>query len=36
MGVVMDPKFYENDYMPTGVAELEFIRSPFYEFAKAY
>jgi hypothetical protein len=32
----MDPKFYENDFMPTGVEELDFIRSPFYDLAKGY
>ena len=30
----MDPKFYENDYMITGVDELEVMRSPFYDLAK--
>jgi hypothetical protein len=32
----MDPKFYEKDFMPTNVSELEFIRSPFYDLAKGY
>jgi len=31
----MDPIFYENDYMMTQIEEIDFIRSPFYEFAKS-
>lgn len=34
MGVLMDPKFYENDYMAGKTNELEFVRSPFYDLAK--
>ena len=38
MGVTMDPKFYEKDFMITNVAEeeedIKMMRSPFYEFAK--
>ena len=30
----LDPKFYENDYHSTNAAELEFIRTPLYDFAK--
>ena len=32
----MHPKFYEKDVSPTSIAELEFIRSPFYDLAKIY
>jgi hypothetical protein len=34
MGVVMDPRFYENDYMAGKTSELEFVRSPFYDLAR--
>jgi hypothetical protein len=33
--LVVDPKFYENDFMLTSIEEIEFIRSPFYDYAKA-
>ena len=33
--MIMDPKFYENEYYTTFVEDVEFIRSPFYDFAKA-
>jgi hypothetical protein len=33
-GLVMDPKFYENDFM-AGRGDLEFVRSPFYDLAKS-
>lgn len=29
----MHQKFYENDFEPTSIEELEFIRSPFYDLA---
>ena len=29
----MHTKFYENDFEPTSIEELEFIRSPFYDLA---
>ena len=32
--VIMDPKHYEKDYMLTNDADVKFMRSPFYEFAK--
>lgn len=34
MSVLMDPKFYENDFMATNEDELQYMRSPFYEFAR--
>ena len=34
MSVLMDPKFYENDFMATNDTELEFVRSPFYDLAR--
>ena len=34
MGTVMDPKFYENDYLAGKSDELEFVRSPFYDLAR--
>ena len=30
----MDPRFYENDFLPGITSELEYVRSPFYELAK--
>lgn len=34
-GLVMDPKFYENDFLAGKSDELEFVRSPFYDMARA-
>jgi len=31
----MHEKFFENDYVDTMVNEVEFVRSPFYDLAKA-
>jgi hypothetical protein len=31
---VMEPKYYENDFLPGRGNELEFVRSPFYDLAK--
>jgi hypothetical protein len=31
---IMDPKFYEKDFWSTGIEEIEFVRSPFYDLAK--
>lgn len=33
-GDSMHPRFYENEFEATSIAELEFVRSPFYELAK--
>jgi hypothetical protein len=33
---VMDPKFYENDFISTRIKEIEFVRSPFYELSRAH
>ena len=33
-GEPMVAKFYENDFEPTSIKELEFVRSPFYELAQ--
>ncbi len=30
----MHPRFYENDFEPTCIEELHWVRSPFYELAK--
>jgi hypothetical protein len=30
----MHPSFYENEFEPTMIEELHWIRSPFYELAK--
>ena len=32
--MVLDPKFYENDFEATGIEEIEFVRSPLYDYAK--
>jgi hypothetical protein len=29
-----DERHYENDYYPTTIEELEWVRSPFYDLAK--
>ncbi len=34
MGVVMDERFYENDFIMGKTEDLEIIRSPFYDLAK--
>lgn len=34
MGKVMDPKFYENEYIVGKSDELEFVRTPFYDLAR--
>lgn len=31
--LVMDPKFYEKDFFATGIEEIEFIRSPYYDLS---
>jgi hypothetical protein len=31
----MDPRFYENDYLTGSTPELEHIRHPFYDLARA-
>lgn len=31
----MNSKFYENDFVATSIKEIEFVRSPFYDLAKA-
>lgn len=33
---IMDPKFYENDFVATRIKEIEFVRSPFYELSRAH
>mgnify|MGYP006999549443 CR=1 FL=1 len=33
--LIMDSKFYENDFIPTSIEEIDYIRSPFYDLAKA-
>jgi hypothetical protein len=34
-GDLMNSKFYENDFVATSIKEIEFVRSPFYDLAKA-
>ena len=34
--MLVDPKFYENDYMTTTEYDLEYVRSPFYDIAKSH
>jgi hypothetical protein len=34
MGVVMDERFYENDFVIGKSTDLEVVRSPFYDLAK--
>lgn len=34
--MVMDEKFYKDDFEMTNVKELEFVRSPFYDLARLY
>ena len=34
LGSVMDPRFYENDFLAGKSSELEYVRSPFYDLAK--
>jgi hypothetical protein len=31
---VIESKFFEKDFWSTGIAEIEFVRSPFYDLAK--
>ena len=30
----MSPSFYKDEFIPTSIEELEFVRSPFYELAQ--
>ena len=32
--LIMDCKFYENEFLSTSINEIEFVRSPMYELAK--
>lgn len=34
LNTILDPRFYENDYLATNAKEFEFVRSPFYDLAK--
>ena len=31
----MDSKFYKDDYYPTSIEEVEYVRSPYYDLAKS-
>jgi hypothetical protein len=31
----MDSKFYEKDFIPTSIEEIDYIRSPMYDLAKS-
>jgi hypothetical protein len=33
IGASAHPKFYENDFLPTSIEELHYVRSPFIELA---
>lgn len=33
---MMEPKFFEKEFMPTTEYDLEYFRSPFYELAQTY
>lgn len=35
MGKVMDPRFYEDEFMAGKSSELEYVRHPFYDMARA-
>jgi hypothetical protein len=30
----LDQRFFEKDFLSTGIEEVEFVRSPYYEMAK--
>ena len=32
----MDSKFYEKDFWSTGIEEIEFIRSPYYDISREH
>ena len=32
--MIIDPKFYQDDFYSTAIEEIEFVRSPLYEYAK--
>ena len=32
---MIDPKFYEKDFISTAIKEIDYIRSPLYDLAKA-
>ena len=34
-GQLMDKKFYKDDFFPTSIEEVEYVRSPFYDLAKS-
>ena len=34
-GSALEPSFYNKEFWPTFINELEFIRSPFYDLAKS-
>jgi hypothetical protein len=36
MEKLMDPRFFEDDYIATSEYDLQYVRSPFYDLAKAY
>jgi hypothetical protein len=31
----MDTKFYKDDFFPTSIEEVEYVRSPYYDLAKS-
>jgi hypothetical protein len=33
--MISDPKFYEDDFMITSIDEIDYVRSPMYDYAKS-
>jgi hypothetical protein len=33
--MISDPKFYENEFMMTSIEEIDYVRSPMYDYAKS-
>ena len=34
-GQLIDSKFYKDDFHPTSIEEVEYVRSPYYDLAKS-
>lgn len=32
--MLTDPKFFEEDFVMTSIEEIDFVRSPMYDYAK--
>ena len=35
MGGLMHPFFYENEFQPTSIEQVEYVRSPYYDLSKS-